>query len=269
MRLKTVPARQGLMWVRAGLRTFGRQPLGYASLFAVFGLGVFVLLQIPLLGSLLALAAMPLLTMAFLLGTREALAGRPPSPALLLPLWRDAEQRKRLLQLGAVYAAATVLVILLAHVLDGGRFSAAAAALAEQQSSPEAALQDPALAWALLLRAGLFSVLSLLFWHTPALMCWGGMPLAKAMFANLVACWRSRGALAAFGLTWFALMALFMIIVQTLFAALGLGAVMAQAVLPMALLASTAFYASLYFSFIDTFDLEDSVQPPLGNALIG
>lgn len=258
MKLKTVPARQGPMWVRSGLRIFARQPLGYASLFAMFGLGVFVLLQIPLLGSLLALAAMPLLTMAFMLGTRAAVAGESPGPALLLPLLRDPVQRLRLLQLGAVYAAATIAVILLAHVLDGGRFAAAAAAMAEQQTPADNALQDPALAWALLLRAALFAALAVMFWHTPALMCWGGMPLAKAMFANWVACWRSLGALLTFGLTWGVMMALFMLILQTLLAALGLVAVMAQAVLPVALLASTAFYASLYFGFVDTFDLEDT-----------
>ena len=145
--------------------------------------------------------------------------------------------------------------------------AAAITALAEQPGNADpdiSAMQDPALAWAMLLRMAMFSALSVLFWHTPALMCWGKMPLAKALFANLVACWRSLGALIAFGLTWGALMVFFMLIVQTLFAALGLVSVMAQAVLPMALLASTAFYASLYFSFVDTFEFE-AVPLPADN----
>ena len=36
MRLQTVPARQGIVWVRQGFRAFFRQPLAFAGLFATF-----------------------------------------------------------------------------------------------------------------------------------------------------------------------------------------------------------------------------------------
>lgn len=260
MKLKNVPARQGLLWVRAGLRVFGRQPLGFSSLFAVFGLAVFVLVQIPLLGSLVALGLVPMLTMAFMLGTLQALQGKSPHPGLFIPLLRDTTQRRRLLQVGGAYVAALMLVVLLSHVLDGGRLAAAVSAMADSQANAEAALQDPALAGSMLMRAALVTVVSLLFWHTPALMCWGGMPLGKALFSNIVGCWHSRGALTLFGVAWVALMMAFTALVQLLFGVLGLSSVMAQAIVPMALLASTAFYASLYFSFVDTFDLDDNAS---------
>jgi hypothetical protein len=42
-------------------------------------------------------------------------------------------------------------------------------------------------------------------WHAPALMHWGRQGVAKAMFASVVAMWRTRAALLMFGLGWFAL----------------------------------------------------------------
>jgi len=257
MKLKTVRAGQGMIWVRAGLVVFGRQPLGFSALFALFGVALVLLLQIPLAGSVIALALMPWLNLAFLLGTREALAGRTPSPALLLEPWRNRPLRKRLLQVGAAYAAGTVVVVLLAHLLDGGRFAAAVVAMSEEQGSAEAALADGGLAWAVLLRMALLTVLSLLFWHVPGLVAWGNLPLGKAMFASALACWRSMGAITVFGLGWAALLMLAVALLQVLLALFGLLQVLPQSVLPLAMLASTAFYASLYFGFVDSFELDD------------
>lgn len=257
MKLKTVRAGQGLMWLRAGLQVFGRQPLGFSALFAMFGLALVVLLQIPLLGSIAALVLMPWLNLAFLLGTREALAQRVPRPSLLLEPWRNVPLRKRLLQVGAAYAVGTVIVVLIAHLLDGGRFAEAVMAMTEAQGSPEAALADGDLAWAVLLRIVLLAALSLLFWHVPGLVAWGHLPLGKAIFASALACWRSMGAITVFGLGWAALLMLAVAIVQVLLSLLGLLAVLPQSVLPLAMLASTAFYASLYFGFVDSFEFDD------------
>lgn len=255
MKLKTVRARQGLLWVRAGFTVFFRQPLAFAALFALFGLVVFVLLQLPAVGPVLALSLMPVATVAFLLATREVLAGRIATPRLaLLPL-RDPLNRNRLLQLGAAYAAAAIAVVLLSHVLDGGRFAAAIEAIATEETTATAALEDPLLPWSVLLRLGLMALLSLAFWHAPALVCWGRMPVNKALFASIVACWRSRGAFAVYGIAWFGLTMLFVTLLQVVTALLGLQQVMGLAVLPLTMLVSTIFYASLYFSFVDAFDL--------------
>ncbi|HWH73508.1 MAG TPA: hypothetical protein VNV16_04530, partial [Methylibium sp.] len=64
MRLKTVPALLGVMWVRAGFRVFFRQPLVFGALFGLTGLAMLLLAQLPLIGSVLALALMPAATLA-------------------------------------------------------------------------------------------------------------------------------------------------------------------------------------------------------------
>lgn len=259
MKLKTVRARQGLQWVRDGFRVFGRQPLGFSAMFAAVGLSVLLLMTIPLVGPVLALALMPIGSAGFLFATREALAGRPVNPTLLLRPLRDAAQRRALLQLGTVYAVVALAVVLLAHLLDGGRFAEAVQAIAEDAATPEM-LNDPTLEFGVLLRLVLMSALSLLFWHAPALVCWHGLPTAKALFASLLACGRSLGAFALYALAWFVLLVVFVVATQTLFALVGLPQAAAQAALPAVMLFSTVFYASLYFSYVDSFE-DDQATP--------
>jgi hypothetical protein len=59
MKLNIVPAKQGLVWVRQGIRTFWRQPLAFTGLFFLFMASVSVLSMVPLIGAALALLALP------------------------------------------------------------------------------------------------------------------------------------------------------------------------------------------------------------------
>lgn len=259
MKLKTVRARQGLQWVRGGFRTFFRQPLGLSAMFAAIAFGALLLLQLPLLGPVLALGLMPLATIAFMIASREVQAGRKAHPGLLLQPLRAAQRRRPLLQLGAVYAVAATLVVLLSHLLDGGRFAAAVQAVAENEATPEL-LSDPMLEFGVLLRLVLMSLLSLVFWHAPALVFWDKLPVGKALFASMLACLRAWGAFALYGVAWFVLLLGFMMLAQTLFALFGVAQAAAAAALPTVMLFSTVFYASLYFSYADSFE-PDEAQP--------
>ena len=61
MRLNEVNARTGLAWVKAGVRTFWRQPLAMSGLFFMFMAAMSVAGVLPYLGSALALALLPAL----------------------------------------------------------------------------------------------------------------------------------------------------------------------------------------------------------------
>ena len=56
MRLNEVNARTGLSWVKAGVRTFWRQPLAMSGLFFMFMAVLSISSLLPVLGSFLALA---------------------------------------------------------------------------------------------------------------------------------------------------------------------------------------------------------------------
>ena len=60
MKLQTVPARRGALWVQQGFRTFFKQPLAFAALFAVFMFGVLLLALVPMIGPFMVLALLGL-----------------------------------------------------------------------------------------------------------------------------------------------------------------------------------------------------------------
>lgn len=259
MKLKTVPPSRGGLWVAAGFRVFFRQPLAFSALFAIVSFAALMLLQVPLLGPVLALALMPAASLAFMIATRAVLEGRLAPPALMLAPWRHPLQRRRLAVLGLAYAVSVMLATLLVQQIDGGGFEAAMESLAQGEATPES-LQESGFLLGLGLRMAALSLLSLVFWHTPALVCWGDMSVSKAVFASVVACARSLGAFIVLGLTWFGAILGFALITQTFFSLLGRPQAAALAMLPAGLMFSTAFYASLYFTFVDSFDM-DSGKP--------
>ena len=257
MKLQTVPARNGAQWVRQGFAAFFKRPMAFAALFAAFMLGVFVFALLPFIGTLLVLAWLPLVSLGFMLATRIALDGGLPTPRVFIdPLRTDRPRRIAMLQLGLIYAAATFVVMWASDVIDGGAFAALMDALPAGQTAPDvvaAKLGAPGLALGMLARFGLAGLLSVPFWHAPALVHWDGHGCAKALFSSTLACWRNRGAFTVYSLAWFALIVLVGMAGSLVFALLGQPALFAVAAVPMSLLLTTVFYVSLYFTFADCF----------------
>ena len=68
MKLRMVPARQGAVWVKMGMRTFFKQPLALSGLFFLFMAAMSVLSMVPVLGSIVALTLLPAATLGQTLG---------------------------------------------------------------------------------------------------------------------------------------------------------------------------------------------------------
>ena len=78
MKLQILPAKQGLTWVRLGIRTFWRQPLAMTGQFFLF-MGLLSLCSlIPLIGSFIGLALLPMASLGLMAATREAHLGHFP-----------------------------------------------------------------------------------------------------------------------------------------------------------------------------------------------
>ena len=271
MKLRQASPRQGALWVRNGFRIFFRKPVAFAFLFAGFLFGGLVFMLVPYVGGALLLIALPLATLGFMLGTQVALKGNSPTVAVFWqPLKVDKSRRVELFKLGLVYAASTVAILWLADVVDAGKFDSLQELMANNKTPIEdiqKRLLDPQLQAGLAVRLGLASLLSLPFWHAPALIHWGAPGWAKAMFFSTVACWRNKGAFAVYALVWVAVVLLFAALANTLFVALGMPRMVTAAALPAALMFSTVFYASLFFSFVDCFEPEAGPAVPADSAL--
>ena len=271
MKLNTVPARQGALWVRQGFQIFFRQPMAFAALFAAFMFGVFAVAMLPFFGTLLVLAWLPLVSLGFMIATRLALGGHFATPRVfIVPLRPPRARQVTMAQLGLAYAMATFAIVWLCDSLDGGAFEALMDALPNAQKAPQGVadkLADSNVWGGLSLRLALAGALSVPFWHAPALVFWDGHGVAKALFSSTIACWRNRGAFAVYSLVWFALVSAVGVGGSLVFGLLGQAQLFALAAVPMSLMLTTVFYASLYFTFADCFsanpaEATDATRPP-------
>lgn len=258
MKLQLVNARQGALWVRRGALLFFRRPMAFAGLFMVFLLTAFVLSLLPWIGPLLMLALLPLASLGFMIASRTAIEGGLPTPrAFIVPLRGAPAERRAIIELGVVYAAATFCILWASDGVDGGALEALMDALPASRDAPGVVadkMADPRLGIGLLVRFGLAALLAVPFWHAPALVHWGGQTAAKALFFSAVACWRNRGAFMVYSLVWVALILVFGVLANLVFALLGQAPLVALVAMPASLVFSTIFYASLYATFSDCFE---------------
>jgi hypothetical protein len=265
MKLQTVPAREGALWVRRGFTVFFKRPLAFTATFVAFMFGVFVLMLLPLLGSIMLLALLPLVSLGFMIATRTVLEGRLPTPlAFAAPLRTGRPRLYAIAQLGLIYAIGTYVIVWLSNVVDGGALEALFDTMQGGDATPTAVaekLSDPRLGLGMIVRFGLAALLALPFWHAPALVHWGAQSSPKALFFSTVACWRNRGAFVVYALTWFAVIVLFALLANIVFALLGQPDLIKAASVLASLVFSAIFYASLYFTFTACFVDEGAAVP--------
>jgi len=264
VKLQLVAPRQGLVWVKQAFRVFARQPLGFAALFAAC-LFVFLLLGlIPLIGTVALLVLPPAGSLLFMIASRRVGEGKHAMPGAIVELASAGRSRLlELLKLGLAYAAATFVVFWIAGILDGGTLEAFLESLPDTKTTPESAavrVTDPRLQLGLILRLLFAGMLSIPFWHAPALVHWGRQNWAKSLFFSSVALWRNKGAFGLYGAAW---LALWMLLLA--FVSLGVGVFGPQrftlVATPLTLVFSTIFYASLWFTFADCFSSDDGAPP--------
>jgi hypothetical protein len=264
LKLHAVTPRQGWTWMRDGLRLYFRRPIAFTGLFLVFLLGAMLLMTVPVAGGVLGLATLPLLTLGFRIATRAALRDEPMGPMLFVDALRPGSPgRGALLKLCLGYGLVSVGVLMFCHWFDDGAFERLQFTMANAQATRkelEAALGDPLLLEGLLLRAGLITVISIPYWHAPALVRWGGQSASQALFSSTLALWRARGAFLVYGLGWTVAVSLFGVIAALLVSLLGLRQLLGAIGLPAGLIFSTAFYVSLWFTFVDSFGSEDEAS---------
>ena len=227
------------------------------GLFGVLLMAMLVAQLLPWIGPLLFWASLPLVTLGFMLGTQQTLQGKYPTPQVFIAPMRGPHARA-LWKLGALYAITMFVVAGVYTLIDGGRSEALQIAATSGKATPEsvaALLSDARLQLGFLWFAGAAALLSLPFWHAPALVYWGGQSVGKAMFFSTVACWRNRWAFAVYGLTGFAAILVFAVVSSLLFALLGQPNMAAVAMMPAVLMFTAVFYTSLFFTFADCFEM--------------
>ena len=251
MKLNIVPARTGLLWVKLGIQTFWRQPLAFTGLFFMYLAAMSVVTLVPYLGSAIALALLPAVTLGLMAATQEAASGKFPMPTLLLRAFQAGKQQARaMVTLGALYALCFLAVMGLSALIDGGQL-AKLYLVGGQLSTELVTANDFQVAmWVATL---LYLPLSLLFWHAPALVHWHQISPVKSLFFSAVACLRNIRAFTIYGLAWTGISIAVGLTVVLIGTAFGNAEVMAMLMLPAGLLLAAMFFTSIYFTFKDCF----------------
>ncbi|MBC5766818.1 BPSS1780 family membrane protein [Ramlibacter albus] len=252
MKLNIVPARAGIQWVKLGVQTFLRQPLALSGLFFMYLMALLLLNLVPVIGLVVSLAVVPAATLGFMAASRQVNEGRFPLPTVLLTAFRAGQQRFRaMLVLGSVFAATLLAVNLLVNVM-------VPMPPVPEKADARVVLAMPEFQTRFLLSNLLALPVYLAFWHAPALVHWHGISPVKSIFFSTVAVLRNFGALVVYGLGWFGVSLAGVLLLSVTQA---ISVFLATAlVLPWFLITGTMFFASIYFTFRDSFVAD---EPPL------
>ncbi|MFT0531875.1 BPSS1780 family membrane protein [Castellaniella hirudinis] len=193
-----LPVNAGWGWIIQGYALCRRQPS--AMLFWSVATSFLINLGsiIPLLGQMILIVLTPLLTFLTLCAGRHLSQGQRMLPGMWLAPATTPGTTPTLLRLGLVYFACSVLAAF-AAVLP---FMAQLLAAMGGQAQPDYTALAQAMTGPLVLFGAFYVVLSALFWHAPALMGWHRLPLRRALFYSMVACWRNKWPIVLYAGTW-------------------------------------------------------------------
>ncbi len=257
MRLNPVPARTGLIWVRLGIQTFFTQPLAMGGLFFLFMGAMVALSVIPVVGQVLALWLLPAVTLGLMVAARQAAQGRFPMPTVLMSAFAAPQARvSAMLRLGLCYVVAFAVLLAFTALADGGTF---ASVYVGQTELTEELAETSAFQNAVWVATVGYVPLTLLFWHAPALVHWHGVSPAKSLFFSFMACWTNKWAFLVYGLGWLGVFLAGGMVLSLLVTLTGLKSALSVLAMPTGLLMASMFFASVYFTFRDSF-VDD--QPP-------
>ena len=222
-----------------------------------FFVAAMVMRQLPVLFAPLPLMAMPLLSLGFMVAAQSALLGGTVRPVQFIePLRGDPVRRRALIVLCVGYGLALVVIVLLIDAVSGhawGRLQALMPKGEAGQAEIEAIMSESRVRGATLLGLVLSSLLSVPYWHAPALVHWGAQGVKQALFSSTLAMWRSKGAFALYMATWLAVLLGVTLTAATLMQLLGLEAGIPLLSLLLGMLFSAVFYISVLFTFNDSF----------------
>ena len=218
-----------------------------------------IVVALPLIG----FAAIWLLFPALMVGphavARMAAGGATPAPDLLISGFR--QQLPAQLRMGGMFLGAMVVVLAGSALADGGRFAQAVIGRSPLEFGD---LQSPELQRAMLIGAGLQTLLLGALWYAPLLVAWHGLSATKATFFSAAAALINWRAFLVYGV---AVMLLFgFVLMLALGGAIllgGSGAVQANSALfSVVWTLLPVWFASSYLSYREVFSEDNALEEP-------
>lgn len=255
MKLNTVAPKEGYTWIRQGIWLFKQNPLGFLMLVFMYVFAAQLAVIIPVIGVFAVLLLTPTLSAGFMTACRQAIQKERIRPTVYLVALQSGELiRKRILQLGLIYAA---LILLLSFVLSLlVDFEMLIPLLtSDTVITPEALRQ---IYLVLLFGAILYIPVAMLMWFSPVLVAWADMSVSQALFSSWLACWTNKAAFFFYLSIWSVVLIAIPLTIGMLFDALDFGQAASFLVAPISMAGLTLMHCSFYATWKACFT-EDEV----------
>jgi len=255
MKLNSVAPKEGYTWIRQGIWLFKQNPLGFLMLVFLYVFAAQLAVIIPVIGVFVVLLLTPTLSVGFMTACRQAIQKERIRPTVYLVALRSSLiVRKRILQLGLVYASLILLLSFILSLLVD--FELLLPLLAgEKLITPEALRQ---VYLVLIFGAILYVPVAMLMWFSPVLVAWTNMSVPQALFSSCLACWTNKAAFFFYLSVWSVILIAIPLMVGMTFDALGLGQAASFIIAPISMAGLTIMHCSFYATWKACFT-EDEV----------
>ena len=257
MKLNSVAPKEGYTWIRQGIWLFKQNPLGFLMLVFMYVFVAQLAVLVPVIGIFAVLLLTPTLSVGFMTACRQAIQKERIRPSVYLAALQSTPiVRKRILQLGLVYAAFILaLSFILSLLVD---FELLIPLMTNDKPIiPEAIRQI----YLILFFGGLLYIpVAMLMWFSPVLVAWADMSVAQALFSSAIACWANRGAFFLYIAIWGAILIAIPLTIGSIFDALDLGQAASFIIAPISMAGLTVMHCSFFATWKACFAEKESAS---------
>lgn len=255
MKLNSVAPKEGYTWIRQGIWLFKQNPLGFLMLVFMYVFVAQLAVLVPVIGIFAVLLLTPTLTVGFMTACRQAIQKERIRPTVYLAALQSTPiVRKRILQLGLIYAALILaLSFILSMLVD---FELLIPLMTNDKPiTPEAVQQ----VYLILFFGGLLYVpVAMLMWFSPVLIAWADMSVPQALFSSAIACWANRGAFFLYIAIWGAILIAIPLAIGSILDALDLGQAASFIIAPISMAGLTVMHCSFFATWKACFAEKES-----------
>ena len=257
MKLNSVSPKEGYTWIRQGIWLFKQNPLGFLMLVFMYVFVAQLAVLVPVIGIFAVLLLTPTLSVGFMTACRQAIQKERIRPSVyVIALQSSPLIRKRILQLGLVYAALILaLSFILSMLVD---FELLIPLMTNDKPiTPEVVRQI----YLILFFGGLLYVpVAMLMWFSPVLVAWEDMSVGQALFSSAIACWANRGAFFLYIAIWGAILIAIPLTIGSIFDALDLGQAASFIIAPISMAGLTVMHCSFFATWKACFAEKESAS---------
>jgi len=255
MKLNSVAPKEGYTWIRQGIWLFKQNPLGFLMLVFMYVFAAQLAVIIPVIGVFAVLLFTPTLSVGFMTACRQAIQKERIRPIVyFVALQSTPLVRKRILQLGLVYAGMILLLSFILSLLVD--FELLLPLMTSEKPITTEALRQVYLV--LFFGAILYIPVAMLMWFSPVLVAWTDMSVPQALFSSCLACWTNKAAFFFYLSVWSIILIAIPLTVGMIFDALDLGQVASFIIAPISMAGLTVMHCSFYATWKACFT-EDEV----------